>query len=778
MIRFTARDGDIIDVTSGQSTGDASWVQTAAKTDGDGFVEGTFTVEFMREGLPANGFDLNMKNQDGGRPALVPEIQAKVDAARIVVKIIGAGNYTPTRGTEVGSENLLRSATSDVVYFRDGMGNLYFNTGTVDSQQNIPLTPGAPLQTTYVSRTVDYGTTIEAEEFDNGVDGIAYHDSDATNSLGSFRSNTGVDVTTDATSTKVGDIADGEWLEYTAEIVANAYSIGVNVSSTNAGGQVRILAGVNNSVGYLTELGIVDVPDTGGIFSTVGLDVVDLAPFAGSDSVIRLEFIGGGFEVDSVQFAEPIQSAYVDRTITADLTTTRIELEEYDNGGQQVAYYDDSTAADSTDDIDGNNASNEFRTDEDVDTHGDILTNDVKDGEWLEYTADIHGGMYDVTLRKAWGGDNARVKLFIGNSNSASATELTGLGEFVLNGAGEFFTLEDIDLSPWAGRDRVIRIEIVDSYMGLDYLDFVSKTQTAPTADIVDVTPDPRNTNAGEVTINFDEDVTGVDISDLTLTRAGNAIDISGLTLTQFSPRQYSIDLSTVTTTGGDYELMLNSTGSGIADIAGNALATDAADQFMVEITDQDGPQVESVVVNDGSAQRSMVSEITVTFSEQVNGVDASAFILMNTTTNTQVVPTVTTQLIDGKTVATLTFSGSGISGGSLADGNYQLTTVAGSTSDAAGNQLDGNGDGTSGDNAIEDFFRFYGDVDGDRDVDRRDLLFFGRAYVKSWFNLTFDSAFDADGDGDADADADADVDVDGEDLFAFLRNFNKTLPR
>ena len=723
LVRFTARDGDRIDVMAGQNNGNNSWTQIVAKTDGDGFVEGTFTVEFGKNGVPANGFDLNMKNQDGDRPALNSEIQAKVDAARIVVKIVAAGNYTPNRGTEVVSETALRSATSGIVYFRDDLGNLYFNTGIDDSQPSILLAPGDPLQTTYIPRKIEYGTTIEAEEFDQGIEGVAYHDNDSANTLGSFRSDTGVD----ATATKVGDIADGEWLEYTAEIVPAAYQLGVKVSSIAAGGQVRILAAISNSAGYLAELGTVDVPDTGGTFETVWLEGVDLAPFAGTESVIRLEFIDGGFEVDSVQFTSPTQSAYVDRTIAADLTTTRIELEEFDLGGQGVAYFDTTP---------GNHASDSYRTNEDVEATSTLITNQVFEGEWLEYTTGIEAGFYDITLRKAWGGSNTGVKLFIAASNSA--TEFTELGEFVFG--GQFLTLNNIDLSPWAGSDRVIRIEIVGNWMGIDYLDFRSLDRTAPTADMVDVTPDPRNANAGVVTINFDEDVSGVDIRDLVLTRAGNAIDISGLTLTKASPRQYRIDLSTATAADGDYELRLNSTNSGIQDMAGNAFATDVMDQFVVDMT---GPQVESVVVNDGSAQRSMVSKITVTFSEVVNGVTANSFNLMNTTTGKQVIPTVMTQVVNGRTVATLTFNGSGLIGGSLADGDYLLTTLASNVADAAGNQLDGNGDGASGDNATDSLFRLYGDVNGDRIVNIVDLFQFRNAYRGS-----YNTAFDFNGDG------------------------------
>ena len=115
-----------------------------------------------------------MNNQDGGRPSVNPDIQEKVDNARLVSKFVGVGNYTLNIGTEVDTEDALRSATEGVAYYRDGLGNLFLNTSIVDNQQYIELEPGAPLQTPFVSRTVDFGALIQAEEFDNGLEGIAY----------------------------------------------------------------------------------------------------------------------------------------------------------------------------------------------------------------------------------------------------------------------------------------------------------------------------------------------------------------------------------------------------------------------------------------------------------------------------------------------------------------------------------------------------------------------------------------------------------------------------
>jgi hypothetical protein len=59
---------------------------------------------------------------------------------------------------------------------------------------------------------------------------------------------------------------------------------------------------------------------------------------------------------------------------------------------------------------------------------------------------------------------------------------------------------------------------------------------TAPTADIVDVTPDPRGTAVGDVAITFTQPVTGVDTADFHLTRNGVNVALAGLTVTAVVP--------------------------------------------------------------------------------------------------------------------------------------------------------------------------------------------------------------------------------------------------
>jgi hypothetical protein len=137
--------------------------------------------------------------------------------------------------------------------------------------------------------------------------------------------------------------------------------------------------------------------------------------------------------------------------------------------------------------------------------------------------------------------------------------------------------------------------------------------------------------------------------------------------------------------------------------------------------------KVESVVVNDGSAQRSMVTSVAVTFGGAV-ALEPGA-IELRRRDGTPVNFHLDATLVNGQTVAVLTFAGPEFVGGSLADGSYTLRVRADRVHDRWGRALDGDGDGTAGGDGSAAFFRLFGDSDGDRDVDGRDLVRLLRAF-------------------------------------------------
>ncbi len=155
-----------------------------------------------------------------------------------------------------------------------------------------------------------------------------------------------------------------------------------------------------------------------------------------------------------------------------------------------------------------------------------------------------------------------------------------------------------------------------------------------------------------------------------------------------------------------------------------------------------------SVVVNDGSAQRSRVTSLTVTFDSIVNfaGAPAAAFQLARTgpggPLGNVTLADVTTNA--GQTVVTLTFSGSLTESKSLMDGRYNLTILAAQFTGAG---FDGDGNGVAGDNRIivgdpaiaPKLFRLFGDSDGDGTVATNDFIQFRLVAGGPSFAFDFD---------------------------------------
>jgi N-acetylglucosamine-6-sulfatase len=175
-----------------------------------------------------------------------------------------------------------------------------------------------------------------------------------------------------------------------------------------------------------------------------------------------------------------------------------------------------------------------------------------------------------------------------------------------------------------------------------------------------------------------------------------------------------------------------------------------------------DPPTIESVVINDGSAQRSMVNSLTVTFDRVVT-FDPGAFVLQHND-GTEVSLNVAASVVGGQTVGVLTFTGPGIIGGSLADGNYTLTIRGDRIRDLVGRELDADRDGNGGGERVDAFFRLFGDSEGDGDVDWLDRDFFRSAFKKSAGDEGYLWYLDFDADGD----------VDGQDNGQFNRRFGQ----
>ena len=100
--------------------------------------------------------------------------------------------------------------------------------------------------------------------------------------------------------------------------------------------------------------------------------------------------------------------------------------------------------------------------------------------------------------------------------------------------------------------------------------------------------------------------------------------------------------------------------------------------------------------------------------------VDPGAFELIHES-GVRIALDIATSVIDGRTAAVLTSRGNWIVGGSLFNGDYTLILHGDKIRNQSGVALDGDGNGAAGGDHRAEFFRRFGDADGDGDIDHGD---------------------------------------------------------
>ncbi len=150
--------------------------------------------------------------------------------------------------------------------------------------------------------------TLQVEDFDNGGEGVSYHDDDTSNTGGAYRTGVGVDIENcGAGGYDVGWTNANEWMEYTCNVTGGTYNITLHASSPNSGTQTVKL--------YQDDAlkATFSVPNTGGwqTYQAITLSGVQLS--TNSASVLKIESTTGGYNLDKITFA----TAITQYTITA-----------------------------------------------------------------------------------------------------------------------------------------------------------------------------------------------------------------------------------------------------------------------------------------------------------------------------------------------------------------------------------------------------------------------------------------------------------------------------
>lgn len=164
----------------------------------------------------------------------------------------------------------------------------------------------------------------------------------------------------------------------------------------------------------------------------------------------------------------------------APVVPARIEGEEYDRGGDEIAYKD----------VDSNNIGNAFRPDEGV----DIISGGsngynvywMVDSEWLEYTIEVpEDGFYNITPYLATVPGFGSFRVLVNNVDVSGKRNVPGTGSFTNWTA---FPIDDVELT--AGI-KILRFEVSSDtdkngwLYSLDYID-IEKSTTTSTENFVE----------------------------------------------------------------------------------------------------------------------------------------------------------------------------------------------------------------------------------------------------------------------------------------------------
>lgn len=138
---------------------------------------------------------------------------------------------------------------------------------------------------------------IQAEDYDKGGEGVAYHDVTASNQGGQYRTNEAVDVETctdDGGGYNVGYIEDGEWLEYTVEVsTQGTFDFALRVAAQSAGGPFRVLLDGTDISGDIA------VASTGSWSTWATVEVPGLSLPSG-EHILRVSAVSGGFNLNYI----------------------------------------------------------------------------------------------------------------------------------------------------------------------------------------------------------------------------------------------------------------------------------------------------------------------------------------------------------------------------------------------------------------------------------------------------------------------------------------------
>jgi hypothetical protein len=286
---------------------------------------------------------------------------------------------------------------------------------------------GSASSTPYTGTRIALPGRLEAENYDKGGEGVAYRDTTSGNSGGAYRSDD-VDIraTTDASgSYNLKSVRAGEWLNYSVNVAtAGTYALQIRAASSGPGGTVHVAVDGKDVTGSIA------LANTGGwnTWQTVTKNGVTL-PAGAHIVTLAIDANGSGGTVADINwlaFTASASSGSTPYTGTPIALPGRIEAENYDKGGEGLAYRDTTSG----------NSGGVYRSDDvdirtTTDASGNYNLKSVRAGEWVNYSVNVGAaGTYALQIRMASSGTGGTVHVAVDGTDVTGSIALPNTGDW------------------------------------------------------------------------------------------------------------------------------------------------------------------------------------------------------------------------------------------------------------------------------------------------------------------------------------------------------------
>lgn len=254
---------------------------------------------------------------------------------------------------------------------------------------------------------------IGLEQYNRGGNKVAYLDFSLNNQGGQYRPADQVDVTTAGEAgLKVGWTETGEWMDYTVEVTESGeYDMTLRYGSGGDDGRVHLEMDGRPIVGSAVVM-----PGSGG-YDTFR-DITTAIQLTAGRHILKIYFDFANFDLRYLKFMRKGAPMTIPGVIT---------LEDYDSGGEGVAYHDNNT----------NNEGGKYRTNEGVDIDfsknegGGFQVGWTSTGEWMNYTVVVkETGYYNTFILAGTNRDDGVFHLEFDGVDVTGQLKVPNTGDF------------------------------------------------------------------------------------------------------------------------------------------------------------------------------------------------------------------------------------------------------------------------------------------------------------------------------------------------------------